>query len=112
MSKKHVEEYFKIVSDQYHEMLETLKELESDYATHIIEPERIDKIKATLNPIKDNYLRISYIIYLLNMPNKSKKIKKYIKQNNKQLNEEFDLNHISQENLNSLTNLKDMKMHE
>lgn len=86
MSVKDLKIYYNQVSEQYNEMVENLQELEEYAKTNIVEPERIDRVKETLQPIKDNYLTLSYIMFLLNKPNKKEKQKKYEKQNQKLLN--------------------------
>ena len=39
-----------------------------------------------VSKLKENYMRISYIIYLLNMPNKKEKKKSYTKQYENKIN--------------------------
>lgn len=110
MSKKHVEEYFKVIADQYLEMIDLLKELEQQYETNIIEPERLDKIKESIIPLKTNYQRISYIMYLLNMPNKKEKQKKYIKALEVKQDKEGSLQEVKTENNIVIDNLKGFKV--
>lgn len=110
MSKKHVEEYFKVIADQYSEMIDLLKELEQQYETNIIEPERLDKIKESIIPLKTNYQRISYIMYLLNMPNKKEKQKKYIKALEVKQDKEGSLQKVKTENDTVIDNLKGFKV--
>lgn len=86
MSKKDVDKYFNEVCNQYLEMCTTLVELEQEFNNGIISSDRLEQIKQLIIPLKDNYLRLSYIMYLYNLPNKKEKRKKYIKQNNKKLN--------------------------
>ena len=80
MSVKHIKEYYQQVCDQCNEMIQNLKDLEEYAQTNILEPEKIDKYKEVLQPIKDNYQTLSYIIFLLNQPNKKEKQKKYNQQ--------------------------------
>ena len=110
MSKKHVEEYFKVIADQYLEMIDLLKELEQQYETNIIEPERLDKIKESIIPLKTNYQRISYIMYLLNMPNKKEKQKKYIKALEVKQDKAGSLQEVKTENNIVIDNLKGFKV--
>ena len=86
MSVKHVKLYYKEICDQYSDLLQELKDFEKEAQEGLIEPERIDNIKETIQPLMNNYQRISYIMYLLNLPNKKEKAVKYKRQNNKLLN--------------------------
>lgn len=110
MSKKHVEQYFKTIADQYSEMLDLLKELEQQYETNIIEPERLDKIKESIVPLKTNYQRISYIMYLLNMPNRKEKQTKYKKALEAKQYKEASLQKVKDENDSVIDNLKGFKI--
>ena len=85
MSMKHVKQYYQQICEQYNEMIEDLKELEEEAESGLIEPERIERIKAQIEPIKQNYERWAYMMFLLNQPNKKDKIKKYQRQNMKLL---------------------------
>lgn len=85
MSVKHLREYYQKVCDQYNEMINDLQELEEYAKTNMVEPERLEQYKQTIGPIKENYLTLSYIIFLLNKPNKKEKQKKYLKQHKKEL---------------------------
>ena len=73
MSRKHVEDYFNQVCEDYHEMVQTLKDMEDECNNGLVPPERVEQLKNMLEPIKTNYARISYIMFLLNMPNKKEK---------------------------------------
>lgn len=77
MAKRHVEEYFLQVCNQYNEMLDNLKELEQEANTGMIEPERLDNFKKIIEPLKNNYMTLSWIMFLLNKPNRESKGKKY-----------------------------------
>jgi len=85
MSVKHIKEYYEQVCDQYNEMIQNLKDFEEYAKTNIVSPEQIDNMKKLVEPIKTNYMTLSYIIFLLNTPNKKEKKDKYIKQHKKHL---------------------------
>lgn len=85
MSVCDIKEYYKQVCDQYNEMIQNLKDMEEYSQKNMVEPERLDQFKEALKPIKENYLTLSYIIFLLNRPNKKEKQKKYLKQHKKEL---------------------------
>ena len=70
MAKKHVEDYYlKMVSD-YTEMKNTLNELQKhiseDNASKAVN--QIGQLKEQVRLLEANYKRLSYIMYLLNMP--------------------------------------------
>ena len=47
----------------------------------MVSPEQIENIKKTIQPIKDNYMTMSYVAHLLNIPNRKRKKATYEKQN-------------------------------
>lgn len=85
MSKKDFDRYYLQVQDQYMEMLGDLEELSSVASESMVSQQIIDNIKTTLEPIKRNYMTLSYVSFLLNKPTRAKKLDKYIKQNKKLL---------------------------
>lgn len=108
MSKKHVDEYFNVIANQYHEMLESLKEIEEECNKGLMDPDRLEQIKTMITPLKENYMRISYIMFLLNQPNREKKVKKYQEQNKKLLNnipKKDRLEGIQEENKKTIENI-------
>ena len=101
MSIKHVEEYYNQICRQYQEMLDDIKDLEKECTEGIVEPERIDRLKEQIAPIKNNYERWSYMMFLLHQPNRKSKVKRYQKQNEKllkSLSEENSLDAVLEEN--------------
>lgn len=110
MSKKHVEQYYNEICDQYMEMQQNIKDFEQIAMEGMIEPERLDEIKKNIEPLMVNYERISYIMYLLNKPNKKEKLKVYEKQNKKilkKLNKNNSLENTLNENTNCINTLKE-----
>ena len=85
MAVKHIVEYFNQVADQYQEMLDNIKDMEKDVSENLTAPELLDRIKQMAEPVKNNYMTLSYIMYLLNMPNRKEKEKRYTKMNKKLL---------------------------
>lgn len=85
MSKKHFDQYFDSVFEQYSEMLDVLHEMEELCTNNIVSPEKLDQITKSIEPIKNNYMTLSYVRYLLNKPQNDKKEKRYIDQNKKML---------------------------
>ena len=96
MSKKHVDEYYETVSNQYADMLAALREMEEESSKGLLDPDRLEQMKTIIEPLKTNYMRISYIMYLLNKPNREKKNGRYEGQNQKFLNKIGKENTLSQ----------------
>lgn len=86
MSKIDFEEYYTKIGDQYHELVSTLKELEEYAINNPVDPVMIENMKKTIEPIKKSFQTTSYIKYLLDLPKRKSKIKKFEKQNKKLLN--------------------------
>ena len=94
MSIKHVNEYYKQICDQYKEMIDDIQDLEKEAEQGLIEPERIGRLKDQVAPIKQNYERWTYMMFLLHQPNKKSKIKKYQQQNKKFLKDLTETNSL------------------
>lgn len=86
MSVKAVKKYYDQICDQYHEMFENIRDLEEEAAKGMVEPERIDRLKDQIAPIKQNYERWSYMMFLLNQPARKEKQPGYANRNKKFLN--------------------------
>lgn len=85
MSKKDVEKYAAQITAQYSELIDILHDLEKEAAENLVEPERIERLKDQIAPIKQNYERISYIMYLYNKPTRKNKQPRYEQMNKKLL---------------------------
>lgn len=85
MSLKHFDEYFDEVSNQYVEMLENLKDMEELLLQGMVSPEQIENLKIMIQPLKDNYMTLSYIKFLLDKPNRKEKQARHEKQMKKYL---------------------------
>lgn len=85
MSVKAVRKYYDQICDQYHEMIQDIRDLEEEAAKGMIEPERIERLKDQVAPIKQNYERWSYMMFLLNQPERKAKQPRYRDQNRKLL---------------------------
>ena len=81
MARRHVIKYYKEVQDQYIEMLHQANEFEKALKDEFITQEQITQYKEIVAKLKENYERLSYIMFLLNMPNKKSKEAHYKKQN-------------------------------
>lgn len=81
MSVKHVKEYYNQVCDQYHEFLEELKDFGELCNDGMVAPEVVEQAQRMIEPLKDNWMKMNYIMWLLNKPNKKSKQDRYKKQN-------------------------------
>lgn len=86
MSVKDVHKYYEDVCNQYKELLSELKDMEDMVSKDLATPELYEQLKQTAQPVLSNYQTISWIIFLLNKPNKKSKQKKYKKQFSKLIN--------------------------
>ena len=85
MSKKDFDKYYEQVQNQYLQMLSYLKEFSAVASTEMVAPEAMENTKKLIEPLKQNYMTLSYIAYLLNTPNRACRIDKFKKQNKKLL---------------------------
>jgi hypothetical protein len=83
MSVKAVKNYYNQICEQYHEMVENLRDLEVECQQGLVDPERIDRLKEQIAPLKQNYERWAFMMYLLNQPQKKEKQPGYAKRNKK-----------------------------
>jgi uncharacterized protein YukE len=86
MSKKDVDKYYNTITEQYHEMLQDIKDFEKEASEGIVEPERVERLKEQIAPIKQNWERWTYMMFLLNQPERKSKHKGYQERNKKLLN--------------------------
>lgn len=73
MAKRHVVEYYLIMQNQYLEMLDNMKEFEELLKENRITEDEYNAQVAEIENLKANYERISYIMMLLNKPNRKSK---------------------------------------
>lgn len=109
MSKKDVDRYYQEVCNQYIEMSEAIKELEEACNEGLISPDKIEEMKHMVEPLKNNYLTLSYVMFLLNKPQRKAKEHRYIKQEKKKLDRIPTQNKkegILEENSNVIENIK------
>ena len=83
MSVKHVIEYYKKMDKQRSDMLSMLELFDRQMQTSMVDSEKYEQIKKMAETFNTNYQRLSYIIYLLNQPNKKKKQQDYARRNRK-----------------------------
>ena len=65
MSKKDVDEYYTKVCADYKQLKETLTEMEEEFKNSVQDVDKIEQVRKMIEPLKVNYERISYIMYLL-----------------------------------------------
>lgn len=111
MAKRHVMEYYQKVVSDYTEMKNVLKEMERLVSEEKISEAtaNIEHIKEQVNLLEANYKRLSYIVFLLNQPNREKKKNKYIKSEQKKLAvipKEHRQEGVTEENKEALNTLK------
>lgn len=85
MAIKAVEDYYQQICSDYKEMLDNLKDFEAEVEEGLVEPERLDRLKDQIAPIKANYERWTYMMFLLHQPQRKSKQANYKKQNKKLL---------------------------
>lgn len=113
MSVKDVKRYYDEVANQYVEMRKELKDFTELAEKSMFEPERLDLIKETIRPLMRNYEMLSYVMYLLNMPTKKQKKKKYEKMNGsllKSISDKNTKNGVVSENVGVIDQLRNQKV--
>ena len=77
MAREDVQEYYEKICVDYAELLSTLKEMEQEG----VPKESVEQISSMVTKLKENYQRVSYIMFLLNKPKRKSKYNKYLKAN-------------------------------
>lgn len=72
MALRHVKRYFSQIAAQYFQMTKMLEGFEKELREGTVEEWQVERARSMIKPLKDNYDRMAYIIYLLNLPNDSK----------------------------------------
>ena len=109
MSVKHVKKYYEEICDQYKEMLENIKDSEQDLMNNMVDMDYVENLKKLIQPVKDNYERWSYMMFLLNQPNRKDKIPAYKRRMQKFLKdipEDKSPDATLQENKDAIKNIK------
>ena len=108
MAVKHVKEYYEQICEQYVQMNEELRDFQKEVENGLVEPERIDNLKKIIEPLKNNYMTISWIMYLLNQPQRASKERAYERRNRKfleTLDKKFKKESILKENEDVINNI-------
>ena len=80
MAVKHLEEYYKKVCADYTEMLQTLTDMEEAFNNNLVSDEQMNQLKQMIEPLKNNYMTLSWVMYLLYQPARKEKFSKYDRQ--------------------------------
>lgn len=85
MAYRHLKDYYEKIQSQYMEMLGDAKDYQQGVDEGSLTPEQAEQAYAMTAKLKENYERITYVLYLLGMPNRKSKEKTYERQNRKAL---------------------------
>ena len=85
LSRKHFDDYYNKICSQFFSLNKVFDDLSKEVAEGMVEPERLEQLKVTIQPIKDSYQTLSYIKYLLDQPQKRRKQPRYKDMNKKLL---------------------------
>ena len=85
MARRDFDEYYNKISSQLFELDRVFKDLSAEADAGMVEPERIEQLKITIEPIKTSYQTLSYIKYLLDKPTRKRKMTRYNGQSKKLL---------------------------
>ncbi len=110
MAIKDVRQYFYTMLSQYIEEKQNLADFEEALKNGLITEEQMQEAMTTVTDLENNYYRLAYIMYLLDMPNSKSKKKIYVKQY-KNIAEELerlgvDVESVKAENTDALIHFK------
>ena len=110
MAVKDVREYYFNMLMQYLEEKQNLADFEQALKDGFITEEQIQEAMENVTALENNYYRLVYIMYLLDMPNRKSKKAGYVRQY-KSLLEELqrlgaDIDSIKEENSDALIHFK------
>lgn len=80
MAKKDIEEYYQQVCKDYTEMLSTLTDMEDAFNKNMVSEEQLNQVKKMIEPLKNNYMTLSWVMYLLYKPQRKEKANIFDKQ--------------------------------
>ena len=85
MARKDFDDYYNKIASQLFELDKVFKELSAEADAGMVEPERLEQVKITIEPIRTSYQTLSYIKYLLDKPTRKSKHDRYDRQNKRTL---------------------------
>ena len=110
MAVKDVREYYYNLLMQKIEMKQDLADFEQAFKDGQVTEDKLINVKETVDAIEQNFNRVSYIMYLLEQPNRGSKKEKWTKQNKQLENffeqEKADYESIKAENHSALDALR------
>lgn len=110
MAIKDVRHYFYSMLVQYIEEKQNLADFEEALKEGLITEDQMNEAMETVANLENNYHRLAYIMFLLDMPNKKSKKNAYIKQYKVILDElvklGVDIESIKKENSDALIHFK------
>ena len=86
MARRDFDAYYNKIASQLFELDKVFKDLAQEADAGMVEPERLEQVKKTIEPIRNSYQTLSYIKYLLDMPANRKKQNRFKGQSKKLLN--------------------------
>ena len=101
MAVKHIKEYYEQVCEQYIQMNDELRDFQKEVENGLVEPERIENLEKLIEPLKNNYMTLSWIMFLLNKPQKESKERPYQRRTRKfteSLDKKFNKDSILKQN--------------
>ena len=81
MAKRDVVKYFKEQQEMFLDMVENVKAVDEAFKAGKIEESVANSLKEQINVMRQNYERIAYVMYLLNLPIKEANKEEYIDNN-------------------------------
>lgn len=109
MAKKDFDKYVQVIINQYKDFENVLKTLSEEANANMTDISFVDDLKAQMLPLKQNYERIMYIKYLLDLPNRKEKQESYKRRTKKfisTLNASNSCNAVIDENNKIIENIK------
>lgn len=74
MARKDFESYYEKIKKQYFQLVNTIEETNALVQEKAVDPEIISRLTSMLEPVKNSYMGLAYVEYLLNLP-KDKKVR-------------------------------------
>ena len=110
MAVKDVRRYYYTMLSQYLEEKQNLADFEDALKEGLITEEQMKEAMDTVSELEQNYHRLTYIMYLLDMPKRKSKQDIYVKQYKNILDElcslGADINSIKEKNSDALIHFK------
>ena len=77
MALRHFKDYYKQVEKQYLKMVDDAKEYDKLLKEGKVEYEQVEQVQGMLSKVTENYKRLTYVAYLMQLPNRAKKEAKH-----------------------------------